>query len=169
MSTAGEQLRAAREAQNLTAQQVAELTNMKTDQVIALEEGNFNVFAAPVYVRGFARTYAGVLKLDVAQIVADLDADMGQTEKFRSPPSLATEGQGFVDRVMLQLTKVKWALVLPAVLLGVLIVGGIIGYSAWRRQKTQDPLTNLGPGIYQPTQKPAPQLLPIPTNPPAKK
>jgi cytoskeletal protein RodZ len=57
-----EQLRQARQAQNLTIQQVAEITKIRSDHIRALEEADYNVFSAPVYIRGFTRTYATLLK-----------------------------------------------------------------------------------------------------------
>ena len=63
MPTVAEQLRAAREAKNLSVNEVAEITKIRTDHIRALEEGNFDIFVAPVYIRGFARTYATLLKL----------------------------------------------------------------------------------------------------------
>ncbi|MGH7954054.1 MAG: helix-turn-helix domain-containing protein, partial [Limisphaerales bacterium] len=50
MPTVAEQLRAAREVQKLTIHQVAEKTKIRTDHVRALEDGNFSVFSAPVYI-----------------------------------------------------------------------------------------------------------------------
>ena len=70
MPTVAEQLRAGREARKLTIPQVAEATKIRTDHIRALEEGNFNVFSAPVYIRGFVRNYATQLKLDVPQVMA---------------------------------------------------------------------------------------------------
>lgn len=67
MPTVAEQLRQAREARNLTVQQVADVTKIRTDHLRALEEGNFDMFSAPVYIRGFVRTYSTLLKLDVRQ------------------------------------------------------------------------------------------------------
>src|SRR5258708_25108064 len=58
MSTVAEQLQLAREAKSLSVHQVAEVTKMRTDHNCALEEGNFNVFSAPVYIKGFVRTYS---------------------------------------------------------------------------------------------------------------
>ena len=76
MPTVAEQLRTAREAQSLTVYQVAEITKIKTDHVRALEEGNYNTFSAPVYIRGFVRTYSNVLKLDVRSVMAELEAEL---------------------------------------------------------------------------------------------
>src|SRR5258706_16392226 len=108
MSTVAEQLRKGREAQNLTVKQLAEITKIRSDHIRALEEGNFNVFSAPVYIRGFVRSYAPLLKLDVPQTMSALDAELGRTEKFSEPPPLTDEPRTVLDFVMLQLSKVDW-------------------------------------------------------------
>ena len=77
MSTVAEQLRLAREAKNLSITQVADITKIRSDHLRALEEGNFNVFSAPVYIKGFVRTYAMLLKLDVAGVMRALDGEAG--------------------------------------------------------------------------------------------
>ncbi len=64
MSTVAEQLRLAREAKQLTVEQVAEMTKIRTDHLRALEEGNFAVFSAPIYIRGSVKNYAAALKLE---------------------------------------------------------------------------------------------------------
>ena len=79
MATVADQLRRAREAQQLNIYQVAEITKIKTDHIRALESGNYDTFSAPVYIRGFVRTYAKILKLDESQVVADLEAELAQT------------------------------------------------------------------------------------------
>ena len=91
MSTVAEQLRQAREAKHLTVQQVAETIKIRSDHVRALEEGNFNVFSAPVYIRGFVRTYSTLLKLDVPRVMVALDGELGQTKKFAEPPPVVIE------------------------------------------------------------------------------
>src|ERR1700722_20855964 len=121
MSTVAEQLLQAREAQRLTVNQVAEVTKIRTDHIRALEEGNFNVFAAPVYIRGFVRTYALLLKLDVANVMASLDKELGQTDKFREPPPLTDQKRCIVDFLTLQLSKVNWR-VATVVLAAVVVV-----------------------------------------------
>src|ERR1019366_6155615 len=102
MSTVAEQLRQAREAQNLTEQRIVEITKIPTDHLRALEEGNYDMFSAPVYIRGFVRGYAKLLKLDVPQIMAALDTELAQTTKFAEPPPLTERPRGTVDFLMLQ-------------------------------------------------------------------
>src|SRR5438552_16144154 len=108
MATVAEQLRRAREEQNLNVYQVAEITKIKTDHIRALESGAYDSFSAPVYIRGFVRTYAKALKLDVAKVAADLDGELNQTEKFSEPPPLTKKKGRALDFLMLQLSKLNW-------------------------------------------------------------
>src|SRR5216117_1560371 len=114
MTTVAEQLRSAREARGLTVHQVAEITKIRTDHLRALEEGNYEVFSAPVYIRGFVRTYASLLKLDVPRLISTLEAELERTDRFNEPPPLSDEPRGFVDVAMLQLSKVNWRVALPS-------------------------------------------------------
>src|SRR5512141_729168 len=108
MSTVADQLRQAREARNLTVQHVAEITKIRTDHIRALESGDYDTFSAPVYIRGFVRTYASLLQLDVPSVMAGLEAELGQTTKFAEPPPLSEPQGGFLDSAMLQLSKLDW-------------------------------------------------------------
>ena len=108
MSQVGEQLHAAREALKLTVQQIADTTKIRTDHIRALEEGHFEVFSAPVYIRGFVRIYATQLKLNTAQIMSALDAELKQTEKFKEPPPLMEESNTLLDHAMFWLSKLNW-------------------------------------------------------------
>jgi cytoskeletal protein RodZ len=162
MSTVAEQLRQAREAKGLTLQKVAEITKIRTDHLIALEEGDFNVFAAPVYIRGFVRNYSALLKLDVPQVMASLDAELSATRKFAEPPSLGEQSHGTVDFIMLQLSRVDWRKVAIVLGVAVVIVACFSALSAWRRSKTSDPLNGLKPGVYHSTQSVAGETLPLP-------
>ena len=149
MSTVAEQLRAAREAQKLTIQQVADATKIRTDLLRALEEGNFNVFSAPIYIRGSVKNYATVLKLDVPQIMAELSIELGRTEKFSEPPPLTEGSNTPIDRLMFLLSKLNWKFgVVGAVVLGIALVV-FAGSFAWRHHKRSDPLAGLQPAVYQ--------------------
>src|SRR2546422_2897354 len=167
MLTVAEQLRTAREAQGLTVYQVAEITKIKTDHVRALEEGDYATFAAPVYIRGFVRTYGTLLRLDVATLLTALETELDQTEKFHEPPPLSDESGRFLDVVMLQLSKVNWRVALPSLGVALALLVLILGYRVWRSQKAKDPLRGLGPGLYE--QKQAGETLPLPPASPAKK
>src|SRR6266404_2084863 len=114
MPTVAQALNQARQAQNLTVPQVAEITKIRGDYLRALEEGNYDNFPAPVYIRGFVRTYSTLLKLDVPQVMAALEAELRQTKKFSDAPPLSDHPRGLLDFVMLQLSKVDWRKALPA-------------------------------------------------------
>ena len=151
MSTVAEQLRAAREAKNLTIAQVAEATKIRTDHVRALEEGNFNVFSAPVYIRGSVKNYATLLRLDLPQIMAALDGELNRTENFNEPPPLSEEPTNtFLDRLMFLLSKLnmKVALALGGIVVVILIIW--LGSKVMRHGKGHDPLSGLPPAVYQP-------------------
>ncbi|MBV9719733.1 MAG: helix-turn-helix domain-containing protein [Candidatus Eremiobacteraeota bacterium] len=66
----GERLRAAREARGLSLSDVAEQIRIRSLYLAAIEEENWNTVGAPVYVRGFLRTYARFLGMDPEEAVA---------------------------------------------------------------------------------------------------
>src|ERR1051325_3184462 len=164
MSTVAEQLRNGREAQNLTVQQLAEITKIRSDHIRALEEGNFNVFSAPVYIRGFVRTCATLLKLDVPQVMAALDAELSGNQKFSEPPPFTDVKRGPLYFITLLLSKVDWRRGIVG--LGVLVIAGIVSLAIviWRHHATTDPLSGLKPGMYHSTNATTGETLPLPTN-----
>jgi len=160
MSTVAEQLRSAREAKKLTVEQVADMTKIRTDHIRALEEGNFDVFSAPIYIRGSVKNYATTLKLEVSPLLALLDAELGRTENFSEPPPLTDQKKTIVDHLTLVLAKLNWKVGFAGLFILAVIVLGIIGYAAWKHRQKSDPLKNLPPAVYQPA-KPA-NTLPLP-------
>jgi len=170
MATVAEHLRRAREEQNLNVYQVAEITKIKTDHIRALEAGTYDSFSAPVYIRGFVRTYAKALKLDVGKISSDLESELSRTEKFAEPPPLMEREKTPVDFFMLQLSKLNWRMLAPVGVLALVLILVIAGFRACRGHKknAEDPLKDLGPGLYQPKQ--TGDKLPVPAPaPPTKK
>ena len=162
MPTVAEQLRQAREQQNLTIYQVAEITKIRTDHIRALEEGNYDVFSAPVYIRGFVRSFSRVLKLDTEKVMADLDGELALTKNFREPPPLTAQPKGVLDFIMYQLSKVPWRTALP-LLGGIgLVVLVVVAWKIRENREQKNPLQNLGPGLYQPTKPPPGEMLPLP-------
>ena len=165
MSTVAEQLRQAREAKSLTEQQVVEITKIRTDHLQALERGTFDVFSAPVYIRGFVRSYATLLKLDVPQVMAALETELASTTKFAEPPPLAEHSHGLVDFLTLQLSKVDWRKGLIG--LGAVIVL-VAAFSAWVSWRHHNPLKGLKPATYRSTQSTPGDTLPLPAPAPKR-
>lgn len=58
--------------QNLSIEQVAADTRISARFIQALEEEQFEVLPAPVYVRGFLRSYANYLKMDPQPLLEEL-------------------------------------------------------------------------------------------------
>lgn len=162
MPTVAEQLRAAREARNLSINEVAEITKMRTDHIRALEEGNFDVFVAPVYIRGFARTYATLLKLDVPVLIKALDGELGKTEKFSEPPPLTDTDKSVVNFMTLQLSKLNLHRTKLLIGLGILIVV-VVSISAWKKHRSPTPSPNLPPARVQSAPHNSGNTLPLPT------
>ena len=164
MATVSEQLRLAREQQQLDVYQVAEITKIKTDHIRALESGTYDIFPAQVYIRGFTRTYATMLKLDVPRLLADLDAELSRDERFRDHPPLTNTPRSPLDFVMLQLSRMNWKIAL-GLLAAVAVLLMVMSAVRNRSASTVDPLKGLGPGVYQPKQEKGSETLPLPPAP----
>ncbi len=164
MSSVSDRLRETREALGLDVYEVADITKIRTDHIRALEEGRFDAFAAPVYLKGFVRTYARLLRLDQDEILSALDAELRQDPNFSESSNFSGKRRNVVDLLMLQLSKVNWRVALPTLALLFLIGFGIAGYRIWNEYRSRDPLANLGPGLYHPPQ--GGDVLPLPAAPP---
>jgi cytoskeletal protein RodZ len=162
MPSVAEQLRQAREQRKLSVHQVAEATKIKTDHVRALESGEYKVFAAPVYIRGFVRAYATLLRLNVTELINELDDELSQSELFREPTSLVPRQRTWLDGLSLLVAKVNWRLALSCAILILVACLAAWGYRTWRRARAVDPLGNLGPGLYQPPRGNTGEVLPLP-------
>jgi cytoskeleton protein RodZ len=166
MATVGEQLHTARTAQQLTLHQVGETTKIRTDYLEALEAGDYNRFVAPVYIRGFVRTYAKLLRLELPPLMSALDGELGQSPKFREDPSLAPPRRGLLDMLLYQVSRINWARTGVGLLLLVLLGGTAWAVSAWRTAARKDPLAGVQAPVYQaPSNPPGGEVLPLPPLP----
>jgi len=163
MSTVAEQLRHARETLKLDVHQVAESTKLKTDQIRALESGDYDYFSATVYLRGSVRTYANLLKLDAPTLITQLDAELVSTKKFADEARVPERKKGGIDAVILLLSRLNWGIAAAIILLAVIALGANASCRAIKNRKSSDPLKKLGTGMYQPAE-PSGDTLPLPTN-----
>ncbi|MBI3067384.1 MAG: helix-turn-helix domain-containing protein [Betaproteobacteria bacterium] len=69
--SAGARLAAARQAQSMSVADVARQLRLSPRQVEALEAGEFGKLPGAVFVRGFIRNYARLLKLDAGPLLRD--------------------------------------------------------------------------------------------------
>lgn len=146
MPTVGEQLRRAREDQKLSVAEVSETSKIRSDHIHALEEGNYSIFSAPVYIRGFVRTYSNLLKLDTAQLLEQLGHELAESGQV--DPTLVPSSRGAVDAAMFQLSRLSRSLLWPAIGAVVVLAVAVAGYVYWNHLKTQDPTTGLAEGVY---------------------
>ncbi len=74
MPALGDEFRSAREARGLSLSDVAERLHIRSVYLAAIEDEDWKAIGAPVYVRGFMRTYARFLGLDAEDAVARFSA-----------------------------------------------------------------------------------------------
>ena len=77
--SAGEQLRAAREARGLSLEDIASQTRIPRRHLESLEESDWSKLPAPTYTIGFAKSFASAVGLDRAEIGDKLRDEMGGT------------------------------------------------------------------------------------------
>jgi cytoskeleton protein RodZ len=87
MPALGERFRAAREARGLTLSDVAEQIRIRSVYLAAIEDENWSAIGAPVYVRGFLRTYARFLGLDPEEAVEVFNGESSQAPAHHHAPA----------------------------------------------------------------------------------
>ena len=87
MADIGSQLRAAREAQSLTLEQVFHATRIKQSFLEAIEANQFQALPGPVQARGFVRSYANYLGLDGEHLASALDSGRAAKSDVRPLPA----------------------------------------------------------------------------------
>ena len=148
MASVAEQLKSTREALGLSVKDVVEQTNLKTDQVEALESGRWDSFAAPVYVRGFVRSYAQLLKLPGDELARALDIELGVAEKSKEVEDELKPNRSSVNILMLWFSRVNWKVALPVFIFLGLVAGTYFGVQAWQsRSAPAAAATQLGTGL----------------------
>jgi len=91
-----------------------------------------------------------------------LDGELGQTKKFAEPPPLSNNPKGFVDFLMLQLSRVDWRQGIIGLVAALVLLGAFLGYISWHHYRSTDPLKTLKPGLYQQPKNSSGETLPLP-------
>lgn len=111
-------LRAARAAQNLSVADVARQLKLSVSQVEALEAGAFDRLPGPVFVRGFIRNYARLLKVDPEGILPLIEVNLAAPQaREEKPPAQDIPYPTAVVR--------RWP---KYVLAGLLVTAGLVAY-----------------------------------------
>jgi cytoskeleton protein RodZ len=131
MPALGDRFRAAREARGLTLSAVSEQIRIRSVYLAAIEEENWSTIGAPVYVRGFLRSYARFLGLDPEETVTAFNTGSpveASARPFVSPgfvPGARPGDAGAVEepvRPRRSLSALVWVAALVAVGLIALVV-----------------------------------------------
>ena len=149
--TPGAFLAAKRGERGLSLQQAASATHIRTEFLSALEADEPELLPAPVYARGYLRTYARYLGLDEESLVARLH------QPARDPRKNLGLGL-LVPRPRVVLTGPAAAAV------GLLLLAGAFVFYAWRQidadQRGTIVTSPATPAIYSPQATPPPSLSP---------
>ncbi len=124
MAGLGEDLRAAREARNLTLSDISERIHIRTVYLQGLEDEDWSSIEAPVYARGFLRTYARFLGLDPEESVARFNASL--------PPSAGAPSPGPRFAAPARRGPSIWLWVVAAVAAALVL---FVGYNYWAMQR----------------------------------
>lgn len=162
----GAELRAERERQGFTIQDVERETSIRAAYLQALERGDYSALPNEVYVKGFIRNYAGFLHMDAEKLVQEYreeihGVDVGPIQKANpKTTSLVNEsapfssGSDFHERVE---KSAKKQLVFMAVATVVIAFVGSIYYFFGDDPNAEKPAqTAQQPAVQQTAQTPAP-------------
>ena len=152
-ATPGARLAAARDSLGLSIAEVAGQMRISVRQVQAIEADRYSELPGAVFVRGFVRNYARLLKIDPVPLLHALETELGHDVPLR-----AHEISGTLP-VHARHGHIKhWLVALALVVVAVLGAGG---YELWRAQL--EPRES--PKSAAPLSEPAPTAAPTVTAP----
>lgn len=79
MKITGELLKSERTNQNLSIQDAAFALKLSPKIITALEAGQLEALPAKTFIRGFVKSYAQFLKMDINQVLSQFQEEMGST------------------------------------------------------------------------------------------
>lgn len=80
----GERLREAREARDLSLDDIQEMTKIQKRYLVAIEQDDFHALPGKFYARAFIKEYALMVELDPAEVLEGFDESSIQTEEEES-------------------------------------------------------------------------------------
>lgn len=89
--TIGQKLKHAREAENLTLEQVFEAIRIRIPYLRALEEDDLSAMPSPVQARGYLRNYADFLGLNVEQLLEEMRSEKKTSDEIIGPADLTEQ------------------------------------------------------------------------------
>jgi cytoskeleton protein RodZ len=99
LAALGAQLRSARENQAYSVAEVAERLFLSSSQVNAIEQGNYDYLPAEVFVKGYLRSYAKLLQLDPALILAQYQPPVAELPEHTEVETEPAPRKGLLERL----------------------------------------------------------------------
>lgn len=136
----GEQLRVAREQHGMDRQDVADQLHLRPSIIQAIEESDYEVVPADLFLKGYVRSYARLTEQDGDDLIARLDRELepyrqGQEEKEPSPTEI-------IHQTKLRRRRVGVALITTVT---VLVLGWLIyQYGPWVVDSAGDVVDTVG-------------------------
>ena len=135
-----------RQARGLTLDDAERSTRIAKKFLIALEDHNYSIFPAPVYARGFLRSYCRYLGIDPEPQLAELPQGWASAPPVQTEPVRTTRAPRLqaTERQPRQPIDLNYGWLIAGVALAVILIGGIL-YT-----RGEGNLNDLGPRV--PTQ-----------------
>ena len=150
-------LRSARVQQGLSVEECARRLRARPRQLSALEEGDLSSFGGDVYVRGFLRTYAGILSVDPDEVLRL----HGQDPSFNGPVLAPREP------LRIRRSPPGWVLGLVGVIAVAGVLLAVLGFGGRRAPEAVVPVDATDGGTSAVTEQSAPAPQP-PAEPPVQ-
>jgi cytoskeletal protein RodZ len=144
----GDEFRAAREARHLSLSDVSEQIHIRSVYLQSIEDEDWSAIAAPVYVRGFVRTYARFLGLDPEAAVERLGSTMAGDAGVRLHESAGKPAVRSRTRGSRSPSPWLWTAIVVAI-----VLVGFVGYRAFERssETSDDAVAVASPVAADPT------------------
>lgn len=115
--TIGARLEEARVTKRISFEEAERDTRISKRYLEALERGDYELLPAPVYARGFMRSYADYLGLDPAEAVMSMPAQLPVPDGLDPMPGLRRMPSGTIPALDLRLAAIVTGIVLVMALL----------------------------------------------------
>ncbi len=128
--TIGSILKEEREFHRLSAADLAKLTRIKTEYILALESNNFEQLPAAPFVRGYIKTYGRTFGFDYQPLLAMLRRDFKESAKGQLVP------REFIKPVLKR--RVVWApttITVMGLIVVFLTIASYVGFQWYNLQK----------------------------------
>lgn len=125
--TVGQSIRAARERKGLSTAAVASTTRILLGAIEAIEADDFSTLPSPVYVRGFVRSVAVVLDMNVEQTLVAFDRQVSMPGPGEGDEDVSIALSYGADEVEAPRPPIKWGAGLAAAILLVVVGMFLVG------------------------------------------